>query len=495
EPCSNPRCGAQRLKSNGIELDDWLTTESVRRREQRVGRWPDDEAAILIARESADSFEGRLVQRARALPGRGSVAQDLKVLKRWARRFLVALCLLGLASGWLAARASAADREMDLLLVTLTLIGLPTVFLLLWFLVWMFSFRRTRSRGPLSGIAARGLDWLGPRVFRSEMAVELAQSAAAALPTSAGRWWLSLGTHLLWLFFSIGAAIALVLYFSLAQYDLSWGTTILDEQTVVQLVQGLAWLPRELGLIPPLSNEFIERGRVGGLAGIDRAQWARFLMLMVLVYIALPRLMLAALSWLRLRSVRRRLPLALGQPAYLRLESDLMNHGESERLLDKPPELWPERALRSRPATSGRAVLIDLELEPESQGAMATALADRVVYLGLADGRAQRAALEEALQAMSPPPGELLVVCSLRRTPDRGAARLLGRLADAARSGVVLVMIDLDSVQRRGGSARARIEDWERLARHVGARVQVIERDAAGALLTEPLVAELGSSE
>ncbi len=472
-------CGTH-LNSKGTDLDDWLLTESVRRREQRNGRWSDDSAAMTLAREAPPTLQARLVARARSLPGLGSVRDDLQALKRRARVFLVSVTVLGVFSGWLAARASAADRQMDLLLATLTLIGLPSLMLLLWLIVYVLSRRSTRQRGALSGLVSRLLASLGPRVMGSPLASELAQSASGFLITPAGRWWLSLASHLLWLGFSIGALLGLLLHFSVAQYDLSWGTTILSEQTVVALIQALVWLPEQLGLGPGMSAEFIERGRVGGLLGADRAVWAQFLMLMVVLYVALPRLLLVLLSYVLFGQRRRAMTLALGQPGYLRLQAELMPEDGPGRMLGDAPVDWPAREQRCRPTTAGRPVMVGLELDGDADSRLADLMDDAVVFLGAANRRRERQALIEALEAMSPPPSDLLVVCSLLRTPDTGTARFLNRLADAARGALTVLAVDVETLRARGGDLAARGQDWQRLAEHVGGRFSMLEYDSDG---------------
>lgn len=462
------------MSTRGIELNDWLLTESLCRREQRQGRWPDDEAAVRLARQADGTLEDRLAARARAIPGLVGVGDDLLTLARNGRRFLLGLGLLGVMTGWLAARASVADRQMDLLLASLTLVGLPTVLLLLWLLVWLWGARARGSRGALTAMIDRLLAWLGPRLLTSTLAPELAQSAAAWLATRAGRWWLSLGSHLLWLGYAAGALLGLLFHFSVAQYDLSWGTTILSERNVAGLIQALGWLPEWLGLGPAMTLDLIERGRVGGLAGADRALWARFLMLLVVLYVALPRLILVLLSWWRFRRQAGGVALDLGQPGYLRLKAELMPDSDLPRALGTLPEDAPDPEPRTRPTPAGRPVLVGFELDGDADAQIAGILADRLIHLGSADRRKERQALVQALEAIRPPPSDLLMVCSLLRTPDSGGARFINRLADAARGALTVLLVGGEQVEGRGGDLAARLADWQRLAARAGGRAEPI---------------------
>jgi len=469
------RNSGRHLTNTGIEVNDWVLTEALRRREERQGRWRNDEAAMVLARESAGSFKDRLAARARAVPGLDGATVDLQILARNTKRFLLALTGLGLVTGWFAARASAADRQMDLLLATLTLIGLPTLLLLLWLLVLIWGARSRGSRSALSATADRLLSLLGPRLLKSALAPELAQSAAAFLATGAGRWCLSLGSHLFWLGYSAGALLGLAFHFSVAQYDLSWGTTILSEQNVATLIQALAWLPERIELGPAMTLELIERGRVGALAGADRALWAQFLMLLVAFYVAVPRLILVLLSWWRFKRTSRGVPLNVGQPGYLRLKAELTPDTDLERALGERPDDEPDREPRPRPSRAGRPVMVGFELDGDADAQLAQILDDEVIHLGCADQRKERQALLQALEAIRPPPSDLLVVCSLLRTPDSGSVRSIARLADAARGALVLLLVDGHQLRSRGGDLTARMEDWRRLAARVGGRSRQID--------------------
>ncbi|AKS43103.1 DUF2868 domain-containing protein [Wenzhouxiangella marina] len=456
------------MPTPGLDFDDWLLTESVRRREERVGRWPDDAAAVTLATRAGSDLSDRLVARARALPGSEAAKADIRSLHHRARQFIGLLVVLGLLLGWLAARTSTLDRELDLLLAGATLIGLPTLMLLLWLVLMPISARWRSSASPRLALLHRALAWSGPRLFDSELAGELAQSASSALSTPAGRWWLGLSSHLLWLAYSAGAILALTIYFSVAQYDLSWGTTILSESTVIGLIQALAGFPAQIGLMPILDEAFIERGRVGQLAGADRALWAHFLMVLMLVYVALPRLLLVLLSWIFCRRAARRMGLDTGRAGYLRLQADLMPDGRSVRRLGEAPTPTPRRPRRRSAAADGPAVLIGVELAAGIEARLAEALGDRVTDLGPVSSRTQRHAVEQALKGLKSPPPLLVAVCSLLRTPDTGTSRLLDRLADASRSALLLVLVDGAQLTARGDDRTARREDWTRLAEQVG---------------------------
>jgi len=483
------------MTRSGIGLDDWLLTESVRDREERTGRWPNDGSAIRLAVQADQAFATRLAVRARALPGLGAVSDDLARLRRAAYRFALALFALGLLAGWLAARLATREREIDLLLAGLTLLGLPVLMLLIWLLVMLFLPQRSARGLPMGGLVERALNLIGPRLLASELAVELTRSAGSTLTTRFGRWLLSLMSHAFWLGYALAALLALALYFSIAQFNLVWGTTILSEAQVISLIQALAWLPDQLGLMPPSFDvDLVARGRLGDGGAQDRAVWAHYLMLLVALYAALPRLALVVLSRVMLGRRARAMPLDTGRAGYLRLRAELMPESSTARTLGAAPEKMPDKPLRQAGAKSRGCVLIGYELGGAEDSELAALLGPSVVTLGTIQSRSDRDALKDALASLEPPPVVLLTVCSALRTPDAGTARALDQLADAARSALLLVLLDQAALAARGGDQSARRQDWQTLARQVGGRIIEAELEESGARSVQDRIDEIAGA-
>jgi len=285
-------------------------------------------------------------------------------------------------------------------------------------------------------------------------------------------------------------------YFSLAQYDLSWGTTLLAETTVVTLVEILARPADWLGLLPvAIDPEWIQRGREGAMEGSDRAIWARFLIALVVTYGALPRLVLgllcAGLAW----RAGGKLALNTGESGYLRLQGDLMPEQTVSDIHGHPPERPARKPRRQARGNTGPPVLVWIEVSRSAEARPPDFSEIEVLDLGSADRRSQRRELEDALAALRPPPSVLLVVCSLLRTPDEGTERLLNRLADAARSALVLVLTEKAEFERRGGDLAARQADWEALASRVGGEAVLLNSDQPDAADIAEVVSRRQQSE
>ncbi|MFW5816876.1 MAG: DUF2868 domain-containing protein, partial [Wenzhouxiangella sp.] len=333
---------------------------------------------------------------------------------------------------------------------------------------------------------------LGPRLFSGPLAAETVSAAVGLLTTGAGRWLLGTLTHAFWATYGLAALATLALLFSIAQYDLSWGTTLLADDTVVGLIQALAWLPEALGLAEPLSPDWILAGREGAQSGELRAQWARFLLVLVGVYGILPRLVLmlvcAAFAAVGLRGVR----LDTARPGYLRLAGVLTADGEIHTRGPRPQTAAAPR--RERPAAAaGPPLLVAVELERTDWPVSLPGIEWRA--LGRADTRAQRTGLLAAVESLTRPPPAVLAQCSALRTPDEGTGRFLAALADAANTVLVIWLDEVQAWRERGGDHGERQADWRALAERIGAELVVVDADAPEAGALAELIQALGLRE
>jgi hypothetical protein len=466
------------LTSDRITIDDWLLTEAVRHQEEALGRRHDDAAANALAAGSRASRDQKLLARARALPGSDEVRADIARLRRLVRTLGIGLLGLGVLSGLLAARAGMRERQIDILLSTVTLVGLPTVMLVLWLILLLATRRRGGSTGIVGELLVAGLVRLAPRLLRSGLNRELILSGIDLARSGTGRAYLSALSHGFWLSFSLAASIVLFVYFSFVQYDLSWGTTILDEATVVAIIQGLAGLPAALGIIPAPEAEWIAAGRQGELLGSDRAIWARLMLAMVLMYAAAPRALLAIVCLVIARRTGNALAFDRDRPGYLRLMLLLQSEPTGATVHGSRPAHRPPRPPRSRPRSVGPPVVVGVELDrgPEHWPPKLPELDARP--LGQVDGRAERREVLAALSGLQMPPAALIAVCSLLRTPDAGTEALLNELADEAGSLLILILDQRDPLERRGGDVEGRVADWEDLARRCGGQAITLDTRA-----------------
>ncbi|TVS10165.1 MAG: DUF2868 domain-containing protein [Wenzhouxiangella sp.] len=462
------------MSSSRIHASDWLLAEAVRLYEEHNGRSRDDQTANTLARDAGGGFGRRLARRAAALPVAAAVRSDLARLRRLLARLAVLLLVLGALAGVLAALASTAEREVDVLLAAVSLLLLPSLMLLMWASLMLLT-RPARASASLSGgLVGLGLRRLGPRLLEGPLAGETVSAMAGLLATSAGRWLLATIAHAFWVVYSLAALLVLTILFSAAQYDLSWGTTLLSEQAMVDLISGLAWFPAALGLVEQPSADWILAGRKGVEAGAVRAEWARFLMALVAVYGLLPRLLLAILSGVLGRLGLGRMVLDTTQPGYLRLAGSLLDEEDALVHGDQPPSA-PAVQRRRQANADGPPLLVGVELERKQWPVELPGLSWQA--LGRADSRDQRRQILAAVEGFLVPPSALIAQCSALRTPDEGTGRFLAALADRADTVLVVWLDEIDRLESRGVPARERIADWLQLTARVGGRLVVLDAD------------------
>lgn len=460
-----------------ISLYDWLLVESIRHGEERSGRLP-DEAAVAVGRRCGGSLEQRLVARSRALPPAAPLRADIERLLGLFAGAAYGLVFIGLISGVVAARSVIADRQVDVLLAAAALLIVPTLMLLGWLALMLAAWRRSGSGSALGRLTAAGLRRLGPRLLSSPQAGDLMVAFAGALATPWGRWRLGAISHAFWLAYSAAALATLVVFFSVVQYDLTWGTTLLNDARVVRLVEALAAWPSLLGLMPPADPAWIVAGREGAGELAARAEWSRFLLVVIIAYSLLPRL----LAWLTCTALAwysaRHLSLDTTRPGHLRLAAELMADERAPEPSGPPVPDSPSRPRRRRAREAGPGLILAVELE-NAPGALADLVPGlELLDLGRADDRAGRRAAQAAAERLGRPAAAVVAVCSMLRTPDAGTGGFLERLADAADAPLWLVLAEGGKLKARGGPLEERRADWDALARRIGAAVIVLDLDA-----------------
>ncbi|WP_070989877.1 DUF2868 domain-containing protein [Halofilum ochraceum] len=454
-------------RSETVSIGDWLLAETVRLGEERDGRRRDDHVATRAGASTEAGLARRIALRARALPGADAVRADIARLGRLSRLFAAGLLLLAAATGVLAASASVDARQIDFLLAAAALLLMPTLMLAGWLAVVITGAGRGASGSIAGALLATACRRLGPRVLTSAHAGDVLEAAGGFLRTTPGRWLLGCLAHAFWIAYLLTALVTLVLYFSVVQYDLVWGTTLLNDTTMVTLFNGLADPLVALGLMQPVEPDWLLAAREGTGPGDGRGRWAWFLLAVIGVYGLGPRILgliasaaAATIGWWRLT-------LDTAQPGYLRLSGSLAPTTTPESTEQAPAR--SHRAPRSRPTNpQGRALLVGIELEHEPWPPTIAGIDVQVV--GRVDDRAGREQILAALQALDAPPPALLVLCSLLRTPDQGHERFIDRAADAAGTLPLLVLTDGAALTRREGNIDARRADWQALAARVGGK-------------------------
>lgn len=452
-------------------LRRWLLSEHVRAKEEQSGRSLNDQAANALARQQSKMLEERIGDRAEALPGASVVQLDLTRLARGFRWLVVGLGLLALFAGFGAVRVAVGERELEILLVLMTVLLVPSLMFVLWVFWLAFAPKRT-DFSLMTQVVGTLIGSLAKRWLRGPDAECTIQAALAYLTTASGRWAMSILTHSIWLVYLLSAWALLAIQLSVAQYDLGWGTTLLSESFAVSLLQGLAWLPSQLGLVPGNQEQWLAAGRFGVGVEAVRAQWAQFLLGLMAFYGVLPRGIALLVSGWMWRQTSRRLQVDASKPGYARLAGLLMDPDPASTLPEKN-QVAPTRPMRPIPPTGSGIYTVSIELDQESTVSDNPML--ETTDLGAIDKREDRSGILGALLAKRDPVQCLVVYCQARRTPDQGLIALINQLTDAAQGGLVIALIGQDSLSSWGVNVLDRMQDWEMLAKATGGRVVRIE--------------------
>ena len=447
----------------------WLA-EAVRLREAGSGAL-EDAAAVRAARESAGDVERRIRVRAQLLGEREGLAQAIAGWRPHARLLLAMLAAVALFSGFGVAVAVLGDgsRPVNVVWALGGLLGVHLLSLLFWFVsLWLGG----RDAGGALGHAWL---WLTTR-FRSSHLPAQAGAALAALLGRSGlmRWWLGAVTHGLWLLALTGALAGLLITLSARRYGFVWETTILPTEVFVRFIQGLGWLPAQLGFAIP------DIAAVRGAGGADGAQdeaarlaWSSWLIGCMVVYGIVPRLLL----WLGCFGAylvgRARLRLDLSLPGYAALAARLAPASERIGVTDAAPAHLPRAQVgAAHPVDGHDAVLLGLELRPDLR--WPPVLPANVRTAGVIDSREQRHRMLAQLSAA--PPARLLIAVDPRLSPDRGSLEFIAELSRPA--GACRVWL----IRPEAGDDPARRQHWRDSLRDIGLDDSAVIEDADGAL-------------
>lgn len=297
---------------------------------------------------------------------------------------------------------------------------------------------------------------------------------------SLGRYKLSQLTHLLWLSYFCGALAMSVLMLATHQVDFIWQTSILSSESFQSLTQLLAYLPHKLGFIVP-SIEQIQQSHLSieNLVDADnrRLAWSSLLISSLLLYGALPRLLLYFYVSYQFRQVKVRYNLDLSLPYYVQLRQLLKPNKATLGITDADDEEGTKKHVDNVQYTACQSVPLPRHFYPlaielsGSQFSLAKAHLKSVLpelnvdFVNVCDHSQQQRLLSEIkLNANE----DVVLYVALNRLPDRGLKRFVSQLtAIANKQYHLFLLIDNKRTAQRDN-------DWYRLADSVGIQLDNI---------------------
>jgi hypothetical protein len=448
-----------------LRPQDWLLCEALRRFEEGADGVSLDDPATRRAARTDGSLPERIATRARLHPDGKRLAVPIRRALTGLRFGLIALLVLGLLLGAAAARAlirtGGSEPVIQLSWSLLTLIGLPSLMLLIWAAVWLWP------RRAASGLPGRAVWWAAAAFARRVDASGHGRAAAAALADygrHGGRRIASAATHLFWTGYAAGALGLLAAAFIGLRFDFAWGSTLLGPDALAPAVEALGRLAALWPGIEAPDRTAVTALLIDRSPAADRSLWAGVLLALLALLGLLPRALLATLFlWLH-RS--QRLELDRSRAGFLALARVLQPAlaGSTGRIGPAPPE---QLARRTRPrAVPGSGATIAIGVELEAPGSDPALLAPDAEWLGTADDRASRRIVLEAVSARRPKPQRAIVLCSMLRTPDRGTGHWLAELDSLVP--VAVRLVETPQLIERDGDPASREADWVRLCSDFG---------------------------
>ena len=444
-------------------LKPFLLYKIIEQAETQQG-WLDDGAANRLAVSKTQSPDQWLLMRAQTLGDQAHFTTTLNTIRATAVGANLMMWVVCAVVGFLAGLSvlGSANTPVNVLWVVLSLLGVPTLTLLMWVFAMLFSNRSSE----FGGLVGRVVQNMLKRFTRDPNAPLFWQAwHQTTSPSGAQRWLFSMLTHGFWLLALSFSVLSMAIAFSVKHYVFLWETTWFDPQSFVRVASFLGAIPAQFSLAMPDSSLIAQSGNTAIDTWEARALWARWLIAVILVWGVVPRLfffILSAIRWHQTTAYLKPKTTDAYAIACLARLSRVHAHLEPEGVSGLP-DTWQAPTqplnlthstldavvlgieLRALPdwVTPSRADASELETHRRQPGyedahRLHSTQTNRWVTLGIVDNLASR---ETVLQALTQrPPNKLLIICDAMQTPDRGTLRLIDNLQKFAHQNHVFLM-------------------------------------------------------
>ncbi len=442
-----------------------------------------DEAGDNNLGINGQNFDAALHSRARLLVREHDWERLLTSPQQWYQRSLLAagllFAVLGVVAVINALSSSGSNHLLNIYWLLLVLLGFNSLSILLWVFGCLANIGGLIS-GTLGSIPL-SLQRIMARWRNNAERPALQAWYDSLFSGSMGVWRLSTVSHALWLVYLGSGLLALLVMFSVRQYDFVWGSTLLSADFFIALTNGLAQALQLFGLSIPDAQTIVASRSGDGVVSdsIARRQWALFLLGAIVLYGLLPRLLCAGLAYMLLRQQERNFRPDYYLPYYVDLRHQLVPEFSESEVVD--PDAHPSpvqesagRPLAPAPAIAPGALLIGYELD-----AVAAALVT-INILNSAD-------LSRAQQYSQQATGPVALVVEGRNLPDRGVKRELASLLANPGGSYLLLHQPIAGNTAEAKTSEQRLRDWYRLAAQLK-----VPAEQVGLLSTEQL-AKLGT--
>lgn len=405
----------------------YLLTELVRLLEQRGYTFSTNPQHITeILRQTNGNNKHKLHRRAALIDRDGQLQTHLQTHQRHLRLVLWLASLIWFVFGLTSTYALMQNSSLNFLLLLSSVLGINTVMLLLW----LFGLMK-RQKTP----AWQGLFFSGSRDILAQ-SIRTLYLQTATQPHS--YWTRGQITHRLAFCGLLGMFLSVLLLLLVKQYHFNWESTLLDAHGFGVIVSILAWLPEKLGFATP-TQEMIALAR-NGQQTENAAIWGSLLLGSLLCYGLLPRFLAWIFCYWKRKNTVPKLDLSL--PYYQNIIQKWQ-----QKVVDSADDYQADKAI----------VLpqIDLDTPAEHWAVLLDTPHENVRWFEHALGQdwidkgilAERADSTNLLIELEKQPVQLLVGVRAHVAPDRGTVRILQKLAQTAKAGLIVQLNAQDETQ------------------------------------------------
>lgn len=404
-------------------------TELVRRLEEKNHIFSADPILITekLQNDKSDT-RTKLHRRATRIDSDGKLAHLLATIDTRINGVIWGLTITWFILGFAALFGLMQAQVVNFFYVLASLLGFNTLILVLW-LGWMLISPRNKPSffGSFFTPAAlvRGKDVV------TQTAVDLYQDQ---LNHTGTKWYVSRISHQFWLASLTGMLASLILLLLVKNYNFVWESTLLQDSNVVDVVKLMSWLPNLVGFATPTAQDIITaQMNPETTPQMISFRWAMLLIGSLLMYGLVPRLIAWLFCWGMVRTSRMKLDIK--QPYYQKI-IDFWQRKVIDPD-DSPAEQKPIAPTAQISLANKLAVL--LEYPHANPHWYVNTLGNNAKNFGKVDDRDE---LEKLLAYLQNNPVQVLVGISSLALPDRGTMRKLDNIANAAKGGLIVQLLD-----------------------------------------------------
>lgn len=426
-------------------------TELVRRLEEKNHIFSADPLLITEKLQNEPTPNPiKLQHRASRIDSDGKLVERLATFYTRIQGVILSGTVLWFMLGFVALFGAMQANVINFFYLLATLLSIHSLTLLIWLGFLCFS---PKNKPTFFSTLLNPISIFPKKDTISQTIAELYQEQLKQIGT---KWFFSRISHQFWLASLLGMLSALILLLLVKNYQFVWESTLLHNDTVIQLIEIMAFLPNFVGFPTPNADDILLSQTVSDVPKIVAFRWAMFLIGSFLLYGILPRFLVWLFCLLMIKSHRPTLDLK--QPYYQKI-LDFWQRKVIDPD-DSPSEQKPTAPVAT--ISHQRKLAVLLEYPYANATWWQQALHGNADNFGILDEREDLQRLTAILQQQD---YQVVVGIPPQCLPDRGTMRKLDKIIQSASAGLIVTL--LEPVQDFLPTAEAlhqqktRLQQWE----------------------------------